>query len=292
MQTNPYGLHKSRTSLLPTKECIALLTSAGSMALQHESELYNSFAPQYDAIESLPISTLYQQQVEYALGPDCSGLSVLDLGGGTGLHARKAIDRGARIVDIVDISPSMLEHGRAAGIRSGRSGEPIRWLEGDMSRPLQRNPETLPLEEGGYDIVMVNWTFEHAENMEELETMWANTAAFCKPGGQLISIRMANPWAKTDGRYGVTLSDQEPIPGGARFLYTNHIDPPFAATGTSMEASWDFEKSKALATKHGFVDFTKVPDEEMEVVKRDPEFWSLQIEDPMIICVVATKANT
>lgn len=261
------------------------------MALVHESELYRDFAPQYDAIETLPISSLYQQLVEYALGDDCTRMAVLDLGGGTGLHARKAVDRGARVVDNVDISPDMLEHGRAAGVKMGRADEPIRWFVGDMSRPLRRSPE-LPLEEDGYDIVMVNWTFEHAENMEELETMWANSAAFCKPGGKFISIRMANPWAKTEGRYGVTLSDQVAIPGGARYLYTNHTDPEFGATGTTMEASWDFEQSRALAAKHGFEDFAKVPEDEMGVVKSDPEFWSLHLKDPMIICVTARKRSS
>ena len=262
------------------------------MALVHESEMYRDFAPQYDAIETLPISSLYQQLVEYALGPDCKGMAVLDLGGGTGLHARKAVDRGARVVDNVDISPDMLRYGRAAGVKMGRADEPIRWFEGDMSRPLVRNPDALPLEEDGYDVVMVNWTFEHAENMEELETMWENSAKFCKPNGKFISIRMANPWAKTEGRYGVTLSNQESIPGGARYLYTNHTDPEFGATGTTMEASWDFEQSKALAAKHGFVDFGKVPEAEMEVVKKDPEFWSLHLKDPMIICVTARKEGS
>jgi toxoflavin synthase len=260
------------------------------MALESETELYNRFAAQYDAIEALPISSLYQQQVEHALGSDCRGLAVLDLGGGTGLHARKAVDRGARVVDVVDISPAMLEQGRAASKSLGRAYEAIRWWEGDMSRPLRRDPHSLPLLKDGYDIVMVNWTFEHAENMEELETMWANAARFSKSGGKLISIRMANPWAKTDGRYGVTLSNQERIPGGARYLYTNHIDPPFGATGTTMEASWDFEQSKALATKYGYVDFERVPDEQLSIVKQDREFWDMHLADPMIICVVAKKS--
>ena len=165
--------------------------------MAQEREMYDNFAPQYEAIENLPGSTLYQQLVEHALGSDCSGLTVLDLGGGMGLHARKAIDRGAAFVDNVDNSPKMIEFGKAIDERLGRAKDRIRWFLGDISEPLERSAES-PLDEDGYDIVMVNWTFEHAETMKELEAMWANSAAFCKPGGKFISIRMANPWAKTD----------------------------------------------------------------------------------------------
>jgi hypothetical protein len=53
----------------------------------------------------------------------------------------------------------------------------------------------------------------------------------------------------------------------------NHTDPEFGAMGTTMEASWDFEKSKALAERYGFVDFQQVEKGEMEVVRKDPEFF-------------------
>jgi toxoflavin synthase len=187
------------------------------MALEPEQELYARFAARYDAIETLPVSSLYQQLVEHALESDCKGQTVLDLGGDTGLHARKAIDRGAALADVVDISPAMLERGRA--VSTGKYKPVMRWFVGDMSRPLHRDADSLPLFEEGYDIVMLNWVFDHAENMSELETMWANTASFCRPGGKLISIRISKPWAQTDnGRYGVTISKQEAIPNGARYL--------------------------------------------------------------------------
>lgn len=45
---------------------------------------------------------------------------MLDLGGGSGLHARQAVDRGATHVDIVDVSPAMLEEGKSTSARLGR----------------------------------------------------------------------------------------------------------------------------------------------------------------------------
>lgn len=44
---------------------------------------YDQIAAQYESITDLPVSQMEQQLVEYALG-DCTGKTVLDLGGGTG----------------------------------------------------------------------------------------------------------------------------------------------------------------------------------------------------------------
>jgi toxoflavin synthase len=250
---------------------------------------YSKISPLYDAIDTLPLSTLCQQQVEHALGPDCTGLTVLDLGGGLGQYARKAVDRGARKVDIVDGSHAMIAHGRLAGIRLGRSDDPIRWFPGDVSQPLWKDSKLLALDGKGYDIVMANWTFDQAESAEDLNAIWTNAAAFCKPNGKLISLRVANPTAKTDGRYGVMLSKQEAISGGTRYIYTNLTSPVSSVVRTTLELSSDFEQSKALARKHDFVDFTRVPDEQLEVVKRDRAFWSPHVADPLVVCVTAKK---
>jgi ubiquinone/menaquinone biosynthesis C-methylase UbiE len=255
------------------------------MSLVDEADEYNTIASQYSAIDLLPAGSLYQQQVEHALGPDSTGKAVLDLGGGSGLHARKAVDRNAAIVDVVDISSGMIEMGQAIGRSLGRATDRIRWFLGDVSKPL----DELALKEDGYDVVMVNWTFDHAENMEQLEGMWANVSRYCKPGGKLINIRISNVYAKTGGRYGLGLRDQEEIPGGCRYVYVIHTQPEISAHATTMNASWEFAKYKLLAEKYGFTDIARVPDSELGVVKDDPEFWKPHLEDPSFICVTARK---
>ena len=240
-----------------------------------EKDQYDGFASLYDAIEELPQSSMYQELVEAALG-DCSGKTVLDLGGGSGLHARKAVDRGAKIVDNVDISPGMLDMGKATESKLGREGR-IRWFVGDMTKPLDH----LPLERQ-YDIVMVNWTFDHAETIDELEMMWQNTADYTKKGGKLISIRMANPNAEAGktGKYGCSFSDVGEIPGGLKYTYTAHVTPPFSCPATTMGESLSFEKSKLMAGRYGFDDFKKVPEVDMQVYKGDPQFWKVHADDP------------
>lgn len=55
----------------------------------------------YRQHENVPWGILEHQLQESALG-DCSGMTVLDLGGGQGLRARQAIEHGAVAVDVVD----------------------------------------------------------------------------------------------------------------------------------------------------------------------------------------------
>lgn len=55
----------------------------------------------YRQYDNVPWGILEHQLQEAALG-DCTGMTVLDLGGGQGLRARHAIDHGAVAVDVVD----------------------------------------------------------------------------------------------------------------------------------------------------------------------------------------------
>lgn len=48
---------------------------------------HNTIAAQYGTYDDLPTSRLEAEIVRIALG-DCTGLKILDLGGGTGIYAR------------------------------------------------------------------------------------------------------------------------------------------------------------------------------------------------------------
>lgn len=140
---------------------------------------------------------------------------------------------------------------------------------------------------------MVNWTFDHAETIAELEEMWSNTARCTKKGGQLISIRMASPSATSakEGKYGVSFSQIEPIAGGLKYVYTAHIDPPLSCPATTMAECMDFEKARLMARRYGFAELKMVVESEGEVVKKDPEFWEEHLKDPVWICVEAVKVD-
>ena len=54
-----------------------------------------------------------------------------------------------------------------------------------------------------------------------------------------------------------------------------------------MEES--FSLSAALAEKYGFEEVHVLPPSEMEVVKGDPEFYQMYVEDPNYVVLTARK---
>ncbi|KAF9729222.1 hypothetical protein PMIN01_12912 [Paraphaeosphaeria minitans] len=94
-------------------------------------EDYRKHAETYGGYNNLPAGLLESQIIKNALG-DANGLVILDLGGGSGIHAREAIDAGAQRVDIVDISPEM-KFATDTEKSLGRDGR-IRTFEGDVSK--------------------------------------------------------------------------------------------------------------------------------------------------------------
>ncbi|KAH8590669.1 methyltransferase-like protein [Bisporella sp. PMI_857] len=231
---------------------------------------YDEQATTYESLTQLPLGLLEQELVGSAIG-DCTGLAVLDLGGGTGLRARDAIARGAASVDVVDVSPEMLASGRAS-----LGGEPkIRWFEADVSKPLSHLAD---LKEG-YDLVMANWVFDHAESVPALEGMWANVSAYAKPGGRFMGIRSDDPWGKVllDGRYGVKFKYEVFLEGKSIMEFE----------ASSMEIS--YSGSTELHEKYGFENVVVEDIGKSKLLKDDPEYWALWIEEPSFKVVSARK---
>lgn len=179
----------------------------------------------------------------------------------------------------------MLEDGKSIGANLGRK-DPITWLTSDISKPLDH----LPLKQS-YDVVLVGWTFDHAESNAQLEAMWENASRYARPGGKLINIRMANPHSRAgqSGKYGVQFTDFQYIPGGLSYKYAAATKPVFICPATTMKASMEFEQAKTLAERYGFVDYKQVPAENLRIVKDEPDFWALYLGDPFFMIVTATK---
>jgi len=245
---------------------------------------YEGIAKQYDSLNDLPHAQLEKYLVTAAIG-DCSNLTVLDIGGGSGTHARKAVDAGASVVDVIDVSSAMLDVGKDIENSLGRSDK-IRWHIGDATKSFTH----LPLEREGYDIVMANWVFDHATTPAELDHMWVNVAAHCKPGGKLVNIRVTNFRSPvvTTGKYGIHFSDLEEIPGGVRYVVNYHTQPPFKHEGTSMAENSTI--SQDIFVRHGFGKLDVVAAIEWEAVKKDPEFWKMWLADPNFAVLTARKA--
>lgn len=254
----------------------------GKMAsVEQVKQDYEKNAKSYNSVTSTPTGILESQLIKIALG-DPKDAVILDIGGGTGVHAREAIDLGASRVDIVDLSPEMLKVGQEIEKSLGREDH-IRFYEADVSKPLTH------LHLGIYDIVMANWVFDHAGTVEELESMWHNIVRYLKPGGKFLSIRVGDPRspALQTEKYGATFKDFRETPGGLVYTCTIHTDPPFQFEGKSMEVS--SSGSFELHEKYGLTDVQIIPYEHTEAIKSDREFWKLFLENPSFAVVKGTK---
>jgi SAM-dependent methyltransferase len=239
---------------------------------------YDENADAYSQFITTPLGTLEQQLFDLSI-KDCDGLKVLDLGGGTGLRARDALNAGARAVDVVDISPEMMRLGQQYEQSIAR--DCITWYHGDVSKSLDH----LPLDQ--YDMVIANGIFDHAHNADELEAMWRNAAAYLKPGGRMIANRN-NPLSQSaaHGKYGVTFMDFQHFSGGLSFRYRMMTDPPLVFDSIALDV---YSSGSLDIPGKFFTDFKNVPWEETPVVKEDPEFWESYLADPILYIFTARK---
>lgn len=244
---------------------------------------YDTQAQGYNDITHLPCNILETQLLEAALG-DCTGLHVLDFGGGSGLHARQAVDAGAASVDIIDLSTEMLRVAEAEEKKLGRTGK-IRCFEADVTKPIDHldlRPQ--------YDLVMSNFCFDHATTRSELEAMWCNAISHLKPGGRFVGARVGNMKSKaaTEGKYGVTYKDFQDIPGGVRYRYRINIKEPVEFEACSLALS--YEGGTEMHRQFGLVDYEEVPYTSAKTIRENTLFWKSFLDDPSMAVVKATKA--
>lgn len=260
-----------------------------------EKTQYNEFAGQYANAAEVPFSKIEADLVGQAMGR-VTGLTILDLGGGNGVHARRAIDAGGALVDVVDISSGMLRAGEEIEKKLGRQGR-IRWFEGDATRPLAEQITASGndgLRAEGYDLVMANWLFDHATNLADLEGMWANVVSYLKPGGRFLGIRMLDPYtaskSPSSAKYGFTFSDVEAIPNGWKYTVECWTQPPFSFEATSMQSTYTLADD--IPRRLGLVDFTTVDPRETPLVKSDSQFWEDFVKEPSCTVVLARKPSS
>ncbi|KAK3360618.1 S-adenosyl-L-methionine-dependent methyltransferase [Lasiosphaeria hispida] len=262
---------------------MATLTKASG-----NKDQYNEMATEYNGYAGVPMARLEAELIRKALG-DLTGLTVLDLGGGSGTHARQAVKAGARQVDVVDISDAMMQIGRdiEAESEEGR----IHWHLADVSKPIAEQGIDLPT--GQYDIAMANWVFDHALNPDDLRGMWANIATSLKPGGSFVGIRVYAPVVHTEystdtEKYGSRFTEIKEIPGGFKCVATLLTSPPFSFGLTPMEDSYTL--ANEIPKQLGMTDFKTVPDEDTKIVKEDPEFWKDHLQARSFVVMTARKA--
>ncbi|KAK4152522.1 ubiquinone menaquinone biosynthesis C-methyltransferase [Chaetomidium leptoderma] len=246
---------------------------------------YDSFAADYnDQYAPTPVGLLESQLIGIALG-DLTGLTVLDLGGGSGIHAREAIELGAVAVDIVDLSPGMMKVAEDIEKSLGRNA--MRFFEADAAKPLAH----LPLREGGYDVVMVNWVLDFAETREVLDAVMQNAVGCLKRGGLLVGVRVANPHSTNlqTGKYGITFRRLQPFPGGVKYGVVLHCEGTTAVEFDAATLDVLRSGSPEVYETAGLTNVEIIRYEAASEVQKSPGFWKEFLEDPVFAVVKAVK---
>jgi ubiquinone/menaquinone biosynthesis C-methylase UbiE len=136
------------------------------------AEGYDRWADVYET-DGNPLTLLEAPQVERLLG-DVNNKTLLDVGCGTGRHALRYANAGARVTAI-DFSSGML-----AKAREKAGAERIQFLEHDLAKPL-------PFDESSFDRVLCSLVIEH---IADLELLFAEMYRVCDPAGTIVVTAM------------------------------------------------------------------------------------------------------
>ncbi|MBT3942160.1 MAG: class I SAM-dependent methyltransferase [Chloroflexi bacterium] len=130
-----------------------------------------TFFAAYDRMRThgIALAGALEEPAIRSLLPDVTGMSVLDLGCGTGVMSRWLIESGADQVTGVDVSELMLA--KASEHQDSR----IRYIHKDA--------ESLEFPEGSFDLVVSSLMFHY---IDDLQPVLSSIRRWLKPGGQLV----------------------------------------------------------------------------------------------------------
>jgi len=130
---------------------------------------------------------------------------------------------------------------------------------------------------------MANWVFDHALSVDDLRGMWETLAAYTKPGGKFVGVRVLGKAIRAayiqEAKYGAGLEDMAEIPGGFACTAVAMTDPPFKFGVTLMADSYDMINK--VPHQADFTDCDLLPDEESEIIKSDLGYWKDHLDAPL-----------
>jgi hypothetical protein len=120
--------------------------------------------------------------------------------------------------------------------------------------------------------------------------MWRNTSTQLKPGGKLVNTRVTghlNEHYAASGKYGISITDLTPFPGGMQYQVHCHIDPSFHFGAHLLDKHLD--SSSDISYRNGLGDLEYLEAEETEIVKEDEAFWADYLKAPYMGVLTARK---
>jgi ubiquinone/menaquinone biosynthesis C-methylase UbiE len=178
-------------------------------------EGYDLWSEIYDD-EDNPLIALETAWIARLLG-DVRGLTVADVGCGTGRHAIAMAAAGARVVGI-DFSPGML-----AKLRAKPGASAVRLVRHDLATGL-------PLGSGSMDRVTCCLVLEH---VADLASAFAEMSRICRTGGFVLvsDLHPAMRLVGTRAQFIDPATGRKTRPAGARHQLSDYV---IAATGAGL----------------------------------------------------------
>ena len=143
--------------------------------------VFASVAPRYDLMNdlmSLGVHRLWKQAMISWLAPR-PGMSLLDVGGGTGDIALRFLEAGGGPVTVVDINADMIATGRNRAIDAGRL-DGIDWLVGDA--------EALPVADRSVEAYTIAFCIRNVTHIPKVLT---EARRVLKPGGRFLCLEFS-----------------------------------------------------------------------------------------------------
>jgi malonyl-CoA O-methyltransferase len=129
---------------------------------------YDRWAEFYDGDDN-PLVLLEEIHIGDLIG-DTAGITVADIGCGTGRHTLRLAASGARVTG-VDFSEEML---RRASSKAAANG--VRLVQHDLAQPL-------PLPHASFDLVLCCLVLDH---ISEIRTFFGELRRICRPRGAVV----------------------------------------------------------------------------------------------------------
>lgn len=153
-------------------------------------EVFSSVASRYDLMNDLMsggLHRLWKDRFVTMMNPR-AGQKILDVAGGTGDITRRCWERaqGKADITVCDLSPAMMEQGRARMIDHGilapetGDGGTIRWITG--------NAEELPFPSRSFDLCCIAFGLR---NVTRIDKALAEFARVLRPGGRFFCLEFS-----------------------------------------------------------------------------------------------------
>jgi SAM-dependent methyltransferase len=215
---------------------------------------------------------------------DVTGLTVLDLGCGTGLYTRRFSQWGAARAVGIEVSEGMLATARAQ--QQAQPGN-VKYLQRDAARP---DPNGDPALDGQFDLVSSVYVLCYAASRDELVGFFTTARRSLSPAGRRFVATTLNPGYSRDSGYyspyGFTLTPTEEREGAPVIL---DVSTPDAKIHVTL-FWWSQGMYEDSAAQAGFGDLSwtnpTVSDQGLAQFGRG--FWDAYVAIPPSVVLTAT----